>query len=140
MRSTSGTALMFIPSEAVYAELHAHHPNVIAECQRWHVYLVSPTTLMATLTTVRAILRDVEMRKQAGVIQEEVGVLLTDVGRLSTRVGNLDKHFSQALKDVEEVKKSARKIASRGSRIESLDLDDPDELTSGGAQDALPLA
>lgn len=138
-RSTSETALMFIPSEAVYAELHAHHPNVIADCQKNRVYLVSPTTLMATLTTVRAILRDVEMRKQAGVIQEEVGVLLTDVARLSTRVGNLDQHFSQAQADIEQIKISATKIETRGSRIESLDLDDPDELSSGGAQDALPL-
>lgn len=139
MRSTSETALMFIPSEAVYAELHAHHPNVIADCQKLRVYLVSPTTLMATLTTVRAILRDVEMRKQAGVIQEEVGVLLTDVARLSTRVGNLDQHFSQAQADIEQIKISSTKIQTRGSRIESLDLDDPDELTSGGAQDSLPL-
>ncbi|MCB1247521.1 MAG: DNA recombination protein RmuC [Acidimicrobiia bacterium] len=138
MRTTSETALMFIPSEAVYAELHAHHPQVIADCQKARVYLVSPTTLMATLTTVRAILRDVEMRKQAGVIQEEVGVLLTDVGRLTTRVGNLDRHFAQAQSDLDEIKTSARKIENRGLRIEQLDLDDPEEL-GGGAQDALPL-
>lgn len=138
MRSTSETALMFIPSEAVYAELHAHHPNVIADCQRYKVYLVSPTTLMATLTTIRGILRDVEMRKQAGVIQEEVGILLTDVGRLSTRVGNLDRHFSSAAADIEEIKISANKIESRGNRIESLDLDEPEEL-GGSAQDRLPL-
>lgn len=138
MRTTAETALMFIPSEAVYAELHAHHPNVIEDCQRYKVYLVSPTTLMATLTTIRGILRDVEMRKQAGVIQEEVRVLLTDVGRLSTRVGNLDKHFAQAVKDVDEIKKSANKIETRGNRIESLDLDEPEELTAA-AQDRLPL-
>lgn len=138
MRTTAETALMFIPSEAVYAELHAHHPNVIEDCQRYKVYLVSPTTLMATLTTIRGILRDVEMRKQAGVIQEEVGILLTDVGRLSTRVGNLDKHFAAAVTDLDEIKISASKIETRGNRIESLDLDDPEEL-SGSAQDRLPL-
>ncbi len=138
MRTTAETALMFIPSEAVYAELHAHHPNVIADCQRYKVYLVSPTTLMATLTTIRGILRDVEMRKQAGVIQEEVGILLTDIGRLSTRVGNLDRHFASAAADIEEIKISAGKIETRGSRIESLDLDDPEEL-GGSAQDRLPL-
>lgn len=138
MRSTAETALMFIPSEAVYAELHAHHPNVIEDCQRFKVYLVSPTTLMATLTTIRGILRDVEMRKQAGVIQAEVGILLTDLGRLSTRVGNLDKHFAAAAADIEQIKKSATKIEKRGGRIESLDLDEPDEL-GGSAQDRLPL-
>jgi len=113
---------MFIPSEAVYGELHAHHPSVIAESHKLKVYLVSPTTLMATLTTVRAILRDVEMRKQASVIQREVGVLLTDLGRLDTRVSSLDKHFDQALRDIEDIKKSSTKIASRGGKIEDLDL------------------
>lgn len=120
--STAENALMFIPSEAVYGELHAHHPSVIAESHKLKVYLVSPTTLMATLTTVRAILRDVEMRKQASVIQREVDVLLTDIGRLDTRVSSLDKHFDQAARDIEDIKKSSTKISSRGDRIEALDL------------------
>ncbi len=120
--STAENALMFIPSEAVYGELHAHHPSVIAESHKRKVYLVSPTTLMATLTTVRAILRDVEMRKQASVIQKEVGVLLTDIGRLNTRVMSLDKHFDQAARDIEDIKKSSTKIVSRGDKIEALDL------------------
>lgn len=138
VRSTAENALMFIPSEAVYAELHAHHPNVIEDCQRLKVYLVSPTTLMATLTTVRAILRDVEMRKQASVIQEEVGVLLTDIGRLTTRVENLDRHFSAATIDIDEIKTSASKIEKRGGRIESLELDDPDDKGKS-SQERLPL-
>lgn len=120
--STAENALMFIPSEAVYGELHANHPSVIAESHKLKVYLVSPTTLMATLTTVRAILRDVEMRKQASVIQREVGVLLRDIGRLGTRVSSLDKHFDQAARDIEDIKKSSTKISSRGDRIEALDL------------------
>jgi DNA recombination protein RmuC len=120
--STAENALMFIPSEAVYGELHAHHPSVIAESHKHKVYLVSPTTLMATLTTVRAILRDVEMRKQASVIQGEVGVLLTDIGRLNERVTSLDRHFDQAARDIEQIKKSSTKIVSRGDNIESLDL------------------
>lgn len=136
-RSTSETALMFIPSEAVYGELHANHPSVISDSHKFKVYLVSPTTLMATLTTVRAILRDVEMRKQAGVIQKEVGVLLADIGRLTDRVGNLDRHFSAAVKDVEEIKISTGKIHKRGGQIESLDLDEQDELGSAD-QEALP--
>jgi DNA recombination protein RmuC len=120
--STAENALMFIPSEAVYGELHAHHPSVIAESHRRKVYLVSPTTLMATLTTVRAILRDVEMQKQASVIQREVGVLLTDIGRLNTRVSSLDRHFDQAARDIEDIKRSSTKIVSRGDKIEALDL------------------
>ncbi len=123
--STAENALMFIPSEAVYGELHAHHPSVIAESHKRKVYLVSPTTLMATLTTVRAILRDVEMRKQASVIQREVVTLLVDIGRLNTRVRSLDKHFDQAARDIEEIKKSSTKIVSRGDKIEALDLADP---------------
>jgi len=138
IRSTAENALMFIPSEAVYAELHAHHPNVIEDCHRLKVYLVSPTTLMATLTTVRAILRDVEMRKQASVIQEEVGVLLVDIGRLTTRVGNLDRHFAAASGDIEDIKRSASKIEKRGDKIESLELDDQEEQGQLG-QERLPL-
>ena len=126
---TAENALMFIPSEAVYGELHAHHPSVIAESHKRKVYLVSPTTLMATLTTVRAILRDVEMRKQASVIQKEVGVLLTDIGRLNTRVSSLGKHFDQAVRDIEDIKKSSTKIVSRGDKIEALDLGDTDPPT-----------
>jgi DNA recombination protein RmuC len=122
--STAENALMFIPSEAVYGELHAHHPSVIAESHKLKVYLVSPTTLMATLTTVRAILRDVEMRKQASVIQVEVGVLLTDIGRLNTRVMSLDRHFDQASRDIDDIKRSSTKIVSRGDKIEALDLSD----------------
>jgi len=137
--NTSESALMFIPSEAVYGELHANHPKVIEDSHKYKVYLVSPTTLMATLTTVRAILRDVEMRKQAGVIQSEVGKLLVDVVRLSDRVSNLDRHFDQASRDIEQIKTSAGKIESRGGRIESLDLDDPDEI-EGSEPDALPGA
>ncbi len=138
-RVTAESALMFIPSEAVYAELHAHHPNVIADSHRHRVYLVSPTTMMATLTTMRAVLRDVEMRRQATVLQDEVGSMLVDVARLTTRVGNLDRHLDQARSDVDEIRISAGKIDKRGKRIESLDLDDPDELGAVDTQDALPL-
>ena len=132
--STAENALMFIPSEAVYGELHAHHPTVIAESHKLKVYLVSPTTLMATLTTVRAILREVEMREQASVIQREVGVLLKDVGRLNDRVESLDKHFDLAASDIVQIRTSAGKIVSRGGKIEELDLGDrepPAALDSG---------
>jgi DNA recombination protein RmuC len=119
---TADSALMFLPSEAVYAELHAHHPAIIDASYKARVYIVSPTTMMATLTTVRAVLRDVEMRKQAGVIQAEVGTMLTDVGRLSDRVANLRKHFDQANRDIDQIETSATKVQNRGTRIHELDL------------------
>jgi len=124
---TADSALMFLPSEAVYAELHAHHPAIIDASYKARVYIVSPTTMMATLTTVRAVLRDVEMRKQAGVIQTEVGTILTDVGRLSDRVANLRSHFDQANRDIDQIETSAAKVQKRGTRIHELDLGETDQ-------------
>jgi DNA recombination protein RmuC len=121
---TSDSALMFIPSEAVYAELHAHHPDVVELSHRSKVYLVSPTTMMATLTTVRAVLRDVRMREQAGLIQVEIAVMLKDVDRLMDRVRKLESHFDQADRDIKDIRISANKISSRGTKIEELELDD----------------
>ncbi|MGY9107352.1 MAG: DNA recombination protein RmuC, partial [Alphaproteobacteria bacterium] len=86
---TAESALMFLPSEAVYAELHANFRNVIEESFRRRVWIVSPTTLMATLNTVRAVLKDARMREQAGVIQTEVQKMMEDVGRLDGRVDKL---------------------------------------------------
>ncbi|MEA2024661.1 MAG: DNA recombination protein RmuC [Actinomycetota bacterium] len=123
---TADSAMMFLPSEAVYAELHANHPAIIDASYKARVYIVSPTTMMATLTTVRAVLRDVEMRKQAGVIQTEVGTMLTDVGRLSERVESLRKHFGQANRDVDQIEISAGKVQTRGTRIHELDLGEAD--------------
>jgi DNA recombination protein RmuC len=121
---TSDSALMFIPSEAVYAEIHAHHPDVIELSHRSKVYLVSPTTMMATLTTVRAVLRDVRMREQASLIQVEIAVMLKDVDRLLDRVRKLESHFDQADRDIKDIRISANKISSRGTKIEELELED----------------
>lgn len=87
---------MFLPSEAVYAELHANFADVVACSYRARVWIVSPTTLMATLNTVRAVLKDVRMREEAGVIRREVGLLTEDVCRLNERVDSLFRHFEQA--------------------------------------------
>ena len=123
---TSESALMFLPSEAVYAELHANFRNVVEEGFRRRVWIVSPTTLMATLNTVRAILRDVHMREQADVIQNEVRTMITDVERLDERVGKLKTHFNQAQKDIGDIEISSGKILRRGARIEDLQLGDSD--------------
>ena len=86
------------------------------------MWIVSPTTLMATLNTVRAILKDARMREQAGVIQTEVQKLLKDVALLTKRVDNLGSHFRQASKDIEEITTSAGKIERRAERIDEIQL------------------
>lgn len=121
---TAESALMFLPSEAVYAELHASFSDVVEKSYRAKVWIVSPTTLMATLNTVRAVLKDARMREQAGVIQTEVVTLLQDVVRLDDRVDKLRTHFHQAEKDIGMISTSTRKITSRGERIESLQLEE----------------
>ena len=124
---TSESALMFLPSEAVYAELHANFRNVVEEGFRRRVWIVSPTTLMATLNTVRAILRDVHMREQADVIQDEVRKMLEDVGRLDDRVDKLQNHFDQAHRDIRDIRISTDKVTKRGSRIDALQLGEDEE-------------
>jgi len=121
---TAESALMFLPSEAIYAELHANFRNVVEESFKRRVWIVSPTTLMATLTTVRAVLKDALMREQAGVIQQEVIRLLEDVGRLDKRVDSLEGHFGQAQKDIREIRVSADKVVKRGAKIDELQFDD----------------
>jgi DNA recombination protein RmuC len=124
---TAESALMFLPSEAVYAELHANFRAVVEESYRARVWIVSPTTLMATLNTVRAVLKDVRMREQAGVIQTEVQKMLQDVERLDDRVDKLQRHFQQADKDIRDIRTSTDKITKRGERIEELQLEDAEK-------------
>lgn len=121
---TADGAIMFIPAEAVFAEIHAHQPQLVAEAQRARVWMVSPTTLMAVLTTARAVLKDSATRKQVHVIQEHLVVLAKDFERFRQRMGNLSKHIQQANKDVEEVHISAHKISSRFEKIEKVELKD----------------
>lgn len=126
---TADCALMFLPSEAVYSELHARFPEVVQESFAHRVFIVSPTTMMATLNTMRAILKDARMREQAGKIRRELGLLHKDVDRLAERVGHLDRHFSQASKDIDEIKISAGKAGSRARKLEAFEFDEPDPDT-----------
>jgi len=121
---TADGALMFLPSEAVYAELHANFADVVREGFDARVWIVSPTTCMATLNTMRAVLKDARMQEQAGAIRKELGLLYKDVDRLGTRVENLDKHFNQAGKDIEEIKISATKAGTRARRLDAFDFDE----------------
>ena len=128
---TADGALMFLPSEAVYAELHANFPELVRDGFAARVWIVSPTTCMATLNTMRAILKDARMREQAGAIRRELGLLFQDVERLGTRVQNLDRHFGQAAKDLSEIKISSDKAGRRARRLNNFDfeeLNNPDVL------------
>ncbi|MBS0550780.1 MAG: DNA recombination protein RmuC, partial [Proteobacteria bacterium] len=121
---TAESALLFLPSEAIYAELHANFGGIVDESYKARVWIVSPTTMMATLNTVRAVLKDVRMREEAGKIQKNVGLLLDDVRRLGDRVDNLKKHFAQTEKDLREIDTSTTSITRRGERIVEVDLGD----------------
>ena len=121
---TADGALMFLPSEAVYAELHANFSELVREGFNARVWIVSPTTCMATLNTMRAILKDARMREQAGAIRRELGLLYQDVDRLGTRVENLDRHFAQAAKDITEIKISADKAGKRARRLDNFDFEE----------------
>ncbi len=133
---TADGALMFLPSEAVYAELHAKFPELVQESFSKRVWIVSPTTCMATLNTMRAILKDARMREQAGAIRKELGLLHKDVERLGDRVSNLDRHFGQAAKDLSEIKISAEKAGRRAQRLDNFDFE---ELAPEGHPNVVPL-
>ncbi|WP_298496642.1 DNA recombination protein RmuC [uncultured Maritimibacter sp.] len=129
---TADGAIMFLPSEAVYAELHANFPDVVREGFAARVWIVSPTTCMATLNTMRAILKDARMREQAGAIRKELSLLFADVNRLGDRVENLDRHFHQAAKDISDIKISAEKAGNRAKRLDNFDFEElaPDADTA----------
>ena len=120
---TGDGAVMFIPAEAVFAEIHARHRDLVEYALAKRVWLTSPTTLMAVLNTARAVIRDVEMRKQVHVIQDELKKLGADFGRFQSRMDNLARHIEQAKKDVDEVHISSQKISERFAKIERVELD-----------------
>jgi DNA recombination protein RmuC len=134
---TADGALMFLPSEAVYAELHANFPELVREGFAARVWIVSPTTCMATLNTMRAILKDARMRAQAGAIRKELALLYGDVDRLEKRVENLDRHFGQAAKDISDIKISAEKAGKRARRLDNFDFEELE--ADGGDPKVVPL-
>jgi DNA recombination protein RmuC len=120
---TADGAMMFIPAEAVFAEIHAHHSDLVEEAQRRRVWMVSPTTMMAVLTTARAVLKDSATRKQVHLIQEHLVSLSKDFDRFKARMSDLAKHIKMANEDVGKVHTSANKISSRFEKIEKVELD-----------------
>ena len=127
---TSDGAVMFIPAEAVFAEIHAHHSDVVDYAMQRRVWIVSPTTLMAVLNTARAVMKDVETRKQVHIIKDELGKLGKDFGRFDERMKKLAEHIRQANKDVDDVQISSRKITEQFAKIERVELDQPQMLES----------
>jgi DNA recombination protein RmuC len=125
MGETHETAIMFVPSESIYADLHEKFEDVIQKAHRSRVIIASPNVLMLLIQTMQAIFKDSAMREQAHVIKIEVTRLLEDVTRVKERVGDLQKHFSAASGDLEKLNISADKVVKRGLRIESLDLEEP---------------
>jgi DNA recombination protein RmuC len=121
---TQDIALMFIPSESVYAELHERFDDVVQRAQRARVMIVSPTLMVMAIQVIKQIRKDAQMREAADQIRGEVGHMMKDVRLLGERVRKLQQHFGQTGKDIEDILTSAGRIEKRAGRIEALDFDD----------------
>ncbi len=132
---TADGALMFLPSEAIYAELHSNFPELVREGFAARVWIVSPTTCMATLNTMRAILKDARMRAQAGAIRATLKQLHRDVELVVERVDKLNTHFGQAKGDLDQINTAAERAGKRAARLDNFDFEElaPDE------QNVVPL-
>jgi DNA recombination protein RmuC len=127
---TQDTALMFVPSESVYADLHERFSDLVQKAHRARVVIVAPNILMLAVQTMQAVIKDVKMRDQAGIIQREVGLLLGDVTRLAERITELERHFGLSTKALEKVSASADKITKRGQRLGALDFESEDDSSA----------
>jgi DNA recombination protein RmuC len=125
-------AIMFVPSDSIYAELHANFPETLRKARQMQVVIVSPHVFMLVIGTIQGLMRDAKMREQAHAIQGAVGALLQDVKRLSERVGKLRDHFEVTSKDISQIEISMRGIDRHAERIAQVDL--------GDAPEALPKA
>ena len=135
---TQDTAILFVPSEAIYADLAEHFSDLVQKAHRARIVICAPNMLMLAVQTMQAILKDVKMREQAHLIQREVSRLMEDMGRLRERVLDLQRHFGQANDDIEKILTSSERIASRGHKIENLEFEgDGASAVEGGR--AAPL-
>ena len=121
---TSDGAVMFLPAESVFAEIHAYHPEVVEYANGKRVWIVSPTTLMAVLNTARAVLKDVETRKQIDVIKDALGRLAVEFGRFDDRVKKLAEHLGQAYDDAQKIQTTGEKISRQFQRIEAAEVEE----------------
>jgi DNA recombination protein RmuC len=134
---TQDPAIMFVPSESLYAELHDSFPDLIQTAYRSRVVVVSPNILMLAINTVQTVLKDARMREQASLIQREVQLLLRDVTLLTDRVGKLQTHFGQVDSDIKQIMISAEKIAGRADRIEKVEVGGTDAAIESAAKPTL---
>ena len=123
-------AIMFVPSESLYADLHDSFADVIQKAHRANVIVVSPNILMLAINTIQTVMKDARMREQADLIRKEVGALLNDVRLLNDRVLKLQSHFNQADADIKNILISTGKITSRGEKIEKVELAPPEGVKS----------
>jgi DNA recombination protein RmuC len=141
---TQDTAILFVPSEAIYADLCEHFSDLVQKAHRARIVICAPNMLMLAVQTMQAILKDVQMREQAHLIQGEVAKLMDDMGRFRERVLDLQRHFGQTNQDIEKILTSSEKIASRGRKIETLDFEEASaaakvEHRNGAAESSSPL-
>lgn len=129
---THETAIMFVPSESIYADLHENFEDIIQRAHRQHVIIASPNVLMLLVQTLQAVFKDARMREQAVVIQTEVARLMEDIGRMHDRVLDLQRHFGQAGKDIEKIVISSEKVTRRGAKIEQVEFTDPSHREDDG--------
>ena len=119
---TADSAMMFIASESIFSYLHRQFPKLIDYAARKKVFLVSPSTLWATLNTIRAVLSDIKIKRVAAKIKSELDTLLTDLARLSDRANNVEKHFRLAQSDIDQLQISIGKIEPRAEKIRSMNF------------------
>lgn len=121
---TQEPAIMFVPSESLFIEIHEHFDDLIQKAYRSKVFIVSPHMLMLSIQTLLNLFKDAQMREHAGLIQNEVNKMMEDVHRLHDRILDLQKHFALANSDIDKILVSSEKITKRGHKIEQLDLEE----------------
>ncbi len=141
---TQDTAILFVPSESIYADLAEHFSDLVQKAHRARIVICAPNMLMLAVQTMQAILKDVKMREQAHLIQGEVQKLMEDMGRFRERVLDLQRHFGQANADFEKILTSSERITARGRKIETLDFAEASDAAevehqSNGAASPSPL-
>lgn len=119
---TAESAMMFIASESIFETLHREFPGAVEYAARKKVFIVSPSTLWATLNTIRAVLSDIKIKRVAAKIRKELDALLTDLGRLNDRATNVEKHFRMTQTDIEQLQISIGKIAPRAEKLRDMDF------------------
>jgi len=124
---TAESALMFVPTETIFSEIHTHHDAVVRKGHQLRVYIVSPSTMWATLNTMRAILRDLRIQEQAGIIQKEAAEMAKDADRLNQRVAALEKNYTQMVDEFRKIRISTDKITARAHNIHMAELDKRDD-------------